>query len=92
MTKVIITAQVEDSAKWEAGFRSHVDLFRKMSITKPIELTTHNNNEVAICTEPDDLNKYLNMLESPETAAAMAFDGVKRETVKVFILDKALEV
>jgi len=31
MTKVIITADVEDSAKWETGFRSHADLFRGMS-------------------------------------------------------------
>jgi hypothetical protein len=88
MTKVIITAQVEDAKKWEEGFRTHGDLFRKMSLSKPIELTTHENNEVAICGEPDDLKKYLEALDSPATAEAMAFDGVKRETVKVFVLDK----
>jgi hypothetical protein len=27
-------------------------------------------------------------MKSPDTAAAMAMDGVKRETVKVFVLDK----
>jgi len=31
-------------------------------------------------------------LDSPATAEAMAFDGVKRETVKVFVLDKTFEV
>jgi hypothetical protein len=92
MTKVIITAKVEDAAKWEKGFRSHVDLFRSMSVSKPIELTTHNNNEVALCAEPDDLNKYLEVLESPATAEAMANDGVKRESVKVFILDKEVKI
>jgi hypothetical protein len=28
MPKVILTAQVEDAAKWEAGFRTHGDVFR----------------------------------------------------------------
>lgn len=92
MTKVIITADVEDSAKWEKGFRTHVDLFRKMSLSKPIEFTTHDNNQVCLCGEPDDLNKYLEILNSPATAEAMAYDGVKRETVKVFILDKELKI
>ena len=92
MTKVIITAQVEDSAKWEAGFRSHVDLFRAMTLTKSIELTTTEGYEVAICGEPDDLKKYMEILNSPATAEAMASDGVKRETVKVFVLDKSLNL
>jgi len=92
MTKVIITAEVEDAVKWEKGFRSHVDLFRRMSVSRPIELTTHNNNEVALCAEPDDLKKYLEILDSPATAEAMAYDGVKKDTVRVFILDKELKL
>ncbi len=39
-----------------------------------------------------DLDTYLEILDSPETAAAMEYDGVKRETVKVFVLDKELQV
>ncbi len=31
-------------------------------------------------------------MDSPETAEAMALDGVKRETVKVFVLDKEFVV
>ncbi len=90
MTKVIITAEVEDSAKWEAGFRSHADLFRTMSLKKAIQFSTNDSNEVAICGEPDDLSLYLKILDSQETADAMAYDGVKRETVKIFVLDKEL--
>ena len=29
MPNVIVTAQVQDPAKWEAGFRMHGELFRK---------------------------------------------------------------
>ena len=42
--------------------------------------------------DPDDLNLFLQGLDSPATAEAMAADGVKRETVKVFVLDKELQV
>ena len=81
-----------DSAKWEAGFRSHGDLFRSMSLSKPIEFTTTEDHEVAICGEPDDLNKYMEILNSPATAEAMSFDGVKRDTAKVFVLDKEVKL
>jgi hypothetical protein len=90
MTKVIITADVEDSVKWEAGFRTHTEMFRGMSLSKAIQFSANDKNEVAICLEPDDLGLYLKGLESQETADAMAHDGVKRETVKIFVLDKEL--
>lgn len=90
MTKVIITADVEDSARWETGFRSHADLFRGMSLSKAIQFSANDKNQVAICLEPDDLVLYLKGLESQETADAMAHDGVKRETVRIFVLDKEL--
>ena len=38
MPKVVITAEVEDTAKWEQGFRSHGDLFRSQTITTPISM------------------------------------------------------
>ncbi|NBC04869.1 MAG: hypothetical protein GVY20_14340 [Bacteroidetes bacterium] len=59
MTKVIITAEVEDAAKWEKGFRTHGDLFKKMSISKPIYVGTTDDNEACVCSEPDDLDKYM---------------------------------
>lgn len=92
MTKVLVTAEVEDSTKWEEGFRTHVDLFRSYSIKKPIEFTTLENNTVGICFEPEDLDAYMTSMESPSTAEAMAFDGVKRETVKIYVLDKELQL
>ncbi len=92
MARVIVTGEVEGIAKWEEGFRSHVDLFRSQTIGKPIRFSIIGENEVAILFEPDDLDKYLEIFDSPATAEAMVFDGVKRETVKLYVLDKELDV
>jgi len=40
-----------------------------------------------ICFEPVDLDTFLEILESPATAEAMAFDGVNSDTVKIHVLD-----
>ena len=87
MPRVVITAQVEDSAKWEEGFRTQGELLRSMSSTATYFATT-DGNEICLYAEPADLGKYFEVLESPATAEAMGHDGVKRETVKVFVLDK----
>jgi len=92
MPKVVVVAQVEDPAKWEAGFRTHGDLFRSETVTKPIHFGKIAGNQVAVCFEPDDLATFTKLLDSPATAEAMAFDGVKRETVRVFVLDQEFKV
>jgi hypothetical protein len=92
MPKVVIVAQVEDSMKWEQGFRTHAALFRSQTIAKPIDYGTIPGNQVAICAEPDDLAVFLKIMDSPATAEAMAFDGIKRETVRMFVLDKEFKV
>ena len=51
-----------------------------------------NGNEVSILFKPDDLDTYLKILDSEETYKAMAFDGVKRETVKIAVLDKEFKI
>jgi len=91
MSRIIITAQVEDSTNWENGFRTHGDLFNAYTATA-IHFTATDDNEVAILWEAADLNTFLEQLDSPETAAAMAADGVKTDTVKVFVLDKDLNL
>ena len=87
MARIIITAQVEDGAKWEEGFRTHGDLLRSMTSTATY-FTISENNEVTLYADVDDVDKYMEVLESPATAEAMSSDGVKRETVKVSVLDK----
>ena len=87
MPKVIVTADVEDAAKWEEGFRTHADVFQSYTAASPITFAL-DGNHVTICFEPEDLDTYMKLMDSPATAEAMAFDGVKRETVKIVVLDR----
>jgi len=91
LATVIITAQVEDVTKWEAGFRTHGEHFRNMGVTGPIDIAINEGNEVAVCFAPADVARFMSQLDTPENAAAMAHDGVKRETVKVFVMDRTFQ-
>jgi len=92
MTRIVITAQVEDLVKWEEGFRTHGDLFRSQSVSGSIGIATGEGNEIAVCFEAESLDTYMEILDSPATADAMIEDGVKRETVKVFVMDREFVV
>jgi len=89
MPRVLVTAEVDDLQKWEKGFRTHADLFRQMAVSR-MEYGTTEGNRIAVCGETSNLDAYMKVFNSPATADAMAFDGVKRQTVKLFILDKAV--
>ncbi len=91
MPRVIATAQVEDAAKFEQGFRTHGELFKSMTINKPIHFTVTGKNEIVGLFEPDELDKYMEVMDSRATEEAMEFDGVKRDTVKIFVLDKEFD-
>jgi len=92
MPKIVVTAQVENANEWEDRFRTHGDLFRSQTIASPMSFTVTGENEIVIYSEADDLEKYMEVLESEATADAMRNDGVKRETVRVFVLDKELSL
>jgi hypothetical protein len=89
MAKIILTFKVEDLSKWEKGFRIHGELFRNLTVISPWSFATNDEgNEVALHAEVRDLDTFLKVQESTATAEARAFDGVKQETVKFFVLDK----
>lgn len=92
MATVVITAQVEDQEAWEAGFRTHGDLFRAQSCHVPVKIALGENNMVAIIQQPEDLDTFMALLDSPATHEAMAHDGVKRETVQIFVIDREMEL
>lgn len=93
MARMVMTGEVEDAMAWEARFRSHRDLFAtiygEMGMNA-IHFSTTDDNRFVIYSEPPDAEEFFRTLESEEIKAAMAEDGVKRETVQVYILDKEL--
>ena len=92
MTKVLVIAQVKDAAKWEASFRTHGELFRGYSVSKPVSYGMTGGNYVGTCFEAEDLAVFMKSMADPATAAAMEVDGILRETVKVIVLDKELKL
>jgi hypothetical protein len=91
MPRVVVTAEVESLDKWERGFRTHGDLFRQMGISR-MEFATGPGNRIAVSGDTNNLDTYMKIYNSPATAEAMAFDGIKRETVQMFVLDKELKM
>jgi hypothetical protein len=91
MPRILVVAEVGSLSEWEKGFRTHGDLFRQMKISK-MEYAMGPGTRVAVSGETSDLDAYMNVFNSPATAEAMAVDGVKRETVQFFVLDKELSI
>ena len=91
MAKVIITAEVKDVTHWERSFRTHGELFKSQTVTTPVGIAVQEDNTVACCFEPTDLNSFMEVLESPETTEAMSADGVKRDTVKLYVIDREFQ-
>jgi hypothetical protein len=91
MPQVVVIAEVENLEKWEKGFRTHGDLFRQMGVSR-MEFGTGPGNRIAVVGDTNNLDAYMKILDSPPTAEAMKSDGVKRETVQVFVLDKEMSV
>jgi len=50
------------------------------------------DNYVAVCYEPDDMATLLKGIGYSMTVEAMKADGLKVETVKMFVLNKEFEV
>lgn len=92
MARLVIIAQCKDPVKWEQGFRTHGDLFRSQTVTRPVSYGIVEGNQVAVCIEPDDFDTCMKVITSAATAEAMDFDGVLRDTVKMFVLDRELQV
>ncbi len=53
MPKMVVLAQVDNLAKWEAGFRTHGDFFRRQTVSKPIDFALLEPNTVVVCVAGD---------------------------------------
>ena len=57
-----------------------------------MDFATGPGNRIAVAGDTNNLDAYMKVFDSPATAEAMAFDGVKRETVQLFVLNKEVKV
>jgi len=89
--RIVVTAEVADTAKWEQGFRTHGDLFKSMSLSESFYAINDDNKRIAVYTEPENLDQFMAVLESQATADAMESDGIDRDTVNVFVLENKFE-
>ena len=87
MPLVILTADVKDGARWERKYRKHGDMFEAAGLGT-IHYTVSDDDHVVMCTDVDDVDAYMSFIGAESTREAMKGDGVKRKTVKVFVLDK----
>ena len=90
MSMVVVTAQVDDVAEWEEKFRTYGDLFLKQTISK-VDLGSTDGGHVVCIFHVDDLDAFFEVLGSPETAEAMEGDGVDKESVNVFVIDRRFD-
>jgi len=65
--------------------------FQNYSIKDHIEFTV-DGNESVVCAEVDDMDLFQKGMASQATADAMEAHGVKRETAKVYVLDKGIQL
>ena len=72
MPKLVVTAQVEDAVKWEAGLRTRGDLFKSLTVTAPVDFAINEGNEVAVYCEPANLETFMTGMDGPTVAEAMA--------------------
>ena len=89
MAKIVATVQVADLSKWEKSFRTHGELFHRQTINGQYDYTMiEDGNRVVLCADVSDVDKFFKVLESSEAEDAKDLDGVKRETIRFFVLDK----
>jgi hypothetical protein len=89
MTKIVAMIKVEDLDEWERGFLRHGDLFRSQTINGQYDYTMiEADNRVVLCADVRDVDTFFKALETPAADAAKDLDGVFRESIHFFVLEK----
>jgi len=85
MPKIIITHEVDNVEHWITSTKRQ-EVFA--GIVKNIETFVHptDPNKVGLTMEVDDMDALGAMLQSDVGAAAMKYDGVRPETVTMYVV------
>lgn len=90
MPRIVATIEVEDLDAWEKGFLTHGDLFRRQTIEGRYDYTMiEDGNRVVLCADVRDIDTFFEVLGTPDGEDAKDVDGVKRESIRFYVMDKA---
>lgn len=84
MPKIVATHEVDDVAHWLASPKRE-ELFA--GVVTEIKTFVHPDdpNRVALFMDVSDMDAFEKLLKSDAGAAAMKFDGVRPDTVEVYL-------
>jgi hypothetical protein len=87
MTTVVVFHEVEDGARWAAGWRdgpgSRREMFARIGVTARTFQDPENPNSVGLVLEVPDLDALHALAASDEAKRARAEDGLKAETIRI---------
>lgn len=87
MPKIVIHHEVDDSEHWlSAGKTTRENFFGPLGITDIQTYTNPQNpNQVALTMDVPDLDAMMAALQTPEAAEAEKADGVKADTIVLYV-------
>ena len=92
MPRIVAMIQVEDLPEWEKNFRTHGDLFRRQTIQGHYDyIMIKEGNRVVLSADVDDIETFFEVLKTPDASDAIDLDGVKRDTIRFYVLDKTFK-
>ena len=84
MTTLIGYHEIEDSKHWLASPKRE-ELFGPLGITVRTFLDPQNPNRAAVLCEVPDMDAFQAVMESDVAAEAMAYDGVRADTLVILV-------
>lgn len=84
MTTLVITHDVDDVEHWLASPKRE-ELFGPRGITVRPFVDADRSNHIGLVVEVPDLETFDQVMATPEAAEAMAYDGVRAETLHVMV-------
>ncbi len=84
MPKLVVTHEVNDVAHWLASPKRE-EVFDGVATNITTYVHPTEPNRVAVTFDVADMDKFDAVLKSEAGAAAMKYDGVRPETIVVFV-------
>jgi len=84
MPTLMIFHDVDDVDHWVSSPRRE-EIFGPMGITVRTFVDPAKSNQVGLIVDVPDMDKFQQMMESDVAADAMKFDGVRPETMRMFV-------